>query len=592
MTIDPITFSVFRNGLVSAARDMRTMFKRTVMLPIIYEYNDFGMSLYDSQVRLIADAPGIPIFLGSLDFCIEATLAEVGGRDALAEGDVVLSNHPYMTGGHPADAAVFSPIFHEGSIVGFSALRSHIGDTGAKSVYPVDSTEIFQEGTIFPGVKLYDRGRLDDNIIRILKANSRLPTETAGSVLAGAGALRLANQKVAGLLDAYGRTVYEGVVEEIFAHGERTVREAIARIPDGTYSYENHMDDDGVGSDPVKVACDVVIAGSEVTVDLSRSAGVQTGGVNCPWGYTLATARFALKRLTTPELPPNSGEYRPVSVIAPAGSLFNPSPPAASFLGYMTSARLVDVITHALADAQPDIIPAQNGGDLAFVIAIVEDPRTERLSLFFDDSAIGHGAMMGRDGMDALVHCWTAGIEAMPAEIMETRMPLVKRRLELMTDSGGPGQFRGGMAAEAAFEVRGKGSAVSACEKSFASRVEGLWGGWEAPETNSIVFFPDTDRELRLGKKSDIAVAPGDVFIMRPGGGGGVGHPVDREIQAVVDDVKNGYVSLADAERVYGVVFVRDGDDVDIAATDARRSKLRAGAQRGMSRPSAAARPE
>ncbi len=576
MTIDPITFSVVRNGLVSAARDMRTMFKRTVMLPIIYEYNDFGMSLYDAQVRLIADAPGLPIFLGSLDFCIEATLEEIGGRDQLAEGDVVLSNHPYMTGGHPADAAVFSPIFHEGSIIGFSALRSHIGDTGAKNLYPADATEIFQEGTIFPGVKLYDRGRLDDNIIRILKANSRLPTETAGSVLAGAGALRLANQKVAGILDAYGREVYEAVVEEIFVHGERSVREAIAQIPDGTYSYENDMDDDGVGSDPVAVACDVTIAGDEVTVDLSRSAEVQIGGVNCPWGYTLATARFALKRLTTPELPPNSGEYRPVSVIAPPGNLFNPSPPAASFLGFMTSARLTDVITHALADAAPDAIPAQNGGDLAFVIAIVEDPQTKRLSLFFDDSAIGHGAKQGRDGMDALVHCWTAGIEAMPAEIMETRMPIVKRRLELMTDSGGPGQFRGGMAAEAAFEIRGTGSAVSACEKSFASRVEGLWGGWAAPGTNRVVFFPGTDRELQLGKKSDIAVAPGDEFIMRPGGGGGVGDPVDREVEAVVEDVKNGYVSLDEAERIYGVVFAGDGDEVDVAATDARRRELRA----------------
>ena len=575
--LDPVTFAVVRNALVSAAREMRSVFKRTTLLPVIYEYNDFGMSLYDDQVRLIADAPGLPIFLGSLDFTIERTLEGVGGRDNLSPGDVIFNNHPYLTGGHPADAAFVAPIFYRDELIAFGALRAHIGDMGGMNFYPINATEIFQEGTIFPAVKLYDAGSLNDAIIETLKANSRLPVETAGSVFSAAGALNIAGNKVERVVDEYGIDIYRATVEEIFNHGERSIKKALEDVPDGTYSFEDYMDDNGVDDEPVRIHCVVTVEGTEVTVDLSGSAEEQRGAINCPWGYTVATCRFAVKRITTPDLPPSSGEYRSVRTIAPDGSIFNPRAPAATFAGFMTSVRLTDVVIQALVPALPERMPAENGGDLGFVQALVKDPESGRASFFFDDSAIGHGAIKGKDGMSALVHCWTAGIETMPLEIMETRMPLRKNRSELIQDSAGPGEFRGGLAAETEFEFVGTGVALSVTEKSRASTVKGICGGSDAREQNTVVFFPGTERELRGGKLSDVKVAPGDRVVLRPAGGGGYGNPLDRDPARVAWDIRNGYVSVQQGEEAYGVVIDPQTFAVEHDATDRLRKGLAAG---------------
>src|SRR5579864_8457833 len=187
--IDPITFAVVRNALLSSAREMFSVFKRTTMLPVLYESNDFGMSIYDARLNLIAEAPGLPLFVGSLDHCIAVTLSEIGGEEALREGDVLVNNHPYLTAGHPADMVLIEPVFYESRIVAFSALRAHMGDLGAKGLYPTDSTDVFQEGTIFPALKLFEAHELNDVILKIVRANSRLPLETVGNILAGVGAL-------------------------------------------------------------------------------------------------------------------------------------------------------------------------------------------------------------------------------------------------------------------------------------------------------------------------------------------------------------------------------------------------------------------
>lgn len=574
--LDPILFAVMRNSLASAAREMYSTFKRTAMLPILYEYNDFGMSLYDDRLNLLADAPGLPIFLGSLDICIERSLEEVGGREALLPGDVLLNNHPYLTGGQPADAALMKPIFHGDRLIGFAALRAHMGDLGAKSAYPVDSTELFQEGTLFPAVKLYDEGKLNEAVLKIVGANSRLPTETMGNVLAAAGALRPCADKVVATVRRYGVEEYYAVVDEIMRHGERAARAAIEAIPDGVYVCEDYMDDDGVVPEPVKLACAVTVEGSEIEIDLSGSAGTQRGPINCPWPYTVTTCRFALKCIATPELPANGGESRPLTVVAPEGSLFNPIAPAPTFLGGGPSLRMADMIVRALAPALPERIPADNAGDLVMIIAYVEHPESRRLSFFFDAGALGHGATRDHDGMNGLIHPIEAGCEALPTEVLETRMPVRKKRFGFITDSGGPGRRRGGLAAEAEFEFLSGGTAVIWAEKSAASTVQGLDGGCSPPERNSITVFAGTDHALRLGKKADISVSHGDRILVRPAGGGGHGDPLLREPERVAQDVKNAYVSRAAAEAEYGIVLDESGV-IDAQATARLRERLATG---------------
>jgi N-methylhydantoinase B len=568
--LDPITFAVMRAGFSSAAEDMYRTFKRTAMLPILYEFNDFGMSIFDDRLNMIADAPGLPIFVGSLDGCIEQTVRGIGGVDALEPGDILINNHPYLTAGQPADLAVIQPIFALDELVGYAALRGHMGDMGAMGIYPTNSTEIYQEGTLIPPLKLYAAGTLNETITAIVTANSRLPRETVGSILAGAGALRAATSKMIAIVEKHGLEAYRAAVAAELAHGERVARAAIERIPDGEYVVEEYLDDNGITDAPVPLRVALRVSGSDVTIDLTGSAPEQVSAMNCPWGYTLTTCRFALKRLTTPDLPANGGQFRPLELIAPEGTIFNPRPPAGCFIGAWTSMRLSDMIVRAAAQAMPDTVPASNGGDLVQILAYIRPVGGSGWSFFADLGSIGHGGHGGGDGMSTLIHPIEAGAENIPTELAEARMPVIKRRYELIPDSGGAGTHRGGLAAEVELEFTGEGTAVVTAERSRVEDVHGLAGGLPAPYKNSVIVFPGTEREERLGKKSEIPIRPGDRVIVRPAGGGGWGDPRARDPEAVARDVRAGYVTRAEGERTYAVVLDGEGD-VDAHATAALR---------------------
>jgi N-methylhydantoinase B len=571
--MDPITFSVTRNALVAAVNEMCATFKRTTMLPVIYEYNDFGMSLYDDRLNLVADAPGLPLFIGSLDFCISQTIAELGGPGQLRDGDILFTTHPYLTAGQPADAAVIEPIFHDDRLVGYGALRAHMGDVGAKGPYPTDTTDIFQEGIIFPGVRLYEQGVLNETVIRVLRANSRIPVETVGNVLAAVGSLRAGSRKVRSLLDKVGHDTYYGVIDEVVERSERAARAAIEEIPDGRYTFDDVLDDDGISDDPVPLRCTVIVDGTDITIDLSGSSPQVRGPVNCPYGYTVTTCRFALKRVLTPELPASSGEHRPLSIVAPIGEIFNPVAPAPCFIGAWTSVRLSDMIVQALAPALPGRIPAENGGDLVTAVAYLRHPKTGKLAMWADGGALGHGAIDGADGMSALVHPVEAGVETVPTEVLEARMPLLVWRFELIPDSGGPGRYRGGLGAQKEFEFLGGGEAVSVVDKAFRSPVRGLAGGKPAPEMNTLLWFAGTEREVRLGKKSEIMLQPGDRLVSRSAGGGGWGNPFERDPERVAADVQGGYVTAESALVDYGVVIDAENGQVDSVRTSEIRKQ-------------------
>jgi N-methylhydantoinase B len=335
------------------------------------------------------------------------------------------------------------------------------------------------------------------------------------------------------------------------------------------------MDDNGRDDEPVRLACTVTVAGSDVTVDVSDSAAQQVGAINCPWGYTLSACRFALKRLTSPDLAASSGTYRALEVIAPKGSVFNPGSPAPVFCGIWTALRLGDMIINALAPALPDRVPAPQGGDLVVILAYIEDPDTRQISFFLDLGGIGTGAIRDRDGTSGLMHPCQAGSESIPAEILETRMPVLKRRLELVPDSGGPGRYRGGLSTIAEFEFLGDGATTIVCEKAKVSGGRGVDGGLAPPFKNAIILFPGTDRELRLGKKADIPLRRGDSVLVRAAGGGGCGDPLERAPEMVAADVRDGYVSPEQAYAIYGVALERSTGDVDHRSTSELRRRLR-----------------
>ncbi len=557
--VDPVTVEVVRYELISAAEEIKKVFKRTATLAILYEINDFGISLYDEHMRLIADAPGLPLFSGTLDYCIRSCVKQLGA-DKLAEGDAAITNYPFDTGSQTIDVAIVSPVVRDGQILGYAALKGHMGDNAAIDPYPTYTEDIFQEGIIFPGLKLYRAGQLDEAVLRLIEFNSRIPYATSANFLAGVSALRAGIARISKLIEKHGVTTYRAAVDEIINHGERVARNSIQQIPSGSWSVVDYMDNNGIGQDPVKIEVRVTVEDGKMIVDLSGSDRQQAGPINLPYPGTVSAARYALKALTTPHLPSNAGHFMPLEVIAPEGSLFNPVSPAATFLYAWAGFRLIELIPKALSSVLPTRVPAGSGGDLCALLLAYYDYKTGRGEQAGGPEGQGTGARIDGDGENGLMHDGESGCCNAPIEVMENRAPLLIKRYELRQDSGGPGKFRGGLGLRKDHQTLQPVSMISTAEKTVSS-VSVPWGlsGGKSGKNNALVLHPGGSQEKRVGKYRS-RLAPGDVVSQQTGGGGGYGNPYMRSVDKVFEDVLDGYVSVQSAREDYGVMIsARDG---------------------------------
>lgn len=557
---DPITVEVVRHSFISAAWEMFRVFKRTTTLAVLYEMTDFAMCIYDRDVNLLAESPGVPFFAGSLDPAIRATLVELG-EDKMEPGDVVINNHPYLVGGQPADATVFAPIFYRDHLVGYVGLRAHMGDCGAINQYPVSTVEIFQEGTILPAVKLFRRGVLDEAILRTIKANSRLPLETGGNYIAGAASLNAGCKRISEIVERFGLETVEAAKERIYEHAEQLTRKAIAEIPDGEYKIVDFMDSNGIDDEPLRIELTVTIKGTDIIMDFTGSAPQQRAPVNCPHCFTETASRFALRLLTVPHLPTNSGMFRPLTIIAPEGTIFNPVSPAPAWCAGWTASRVTDLMPLALARALPHKIPAPPSGVHNLALAYVKDPvRAERTHFTADVGPSGLGGTACSDGASALTAVMQAGSVNIPAEVQESKTPIMIERYELSTNCGA-GKFRGGCGSRIVIRYLGNGQMTTVMERT-KFQLQGLHGGKAASKRCELIFRPDTPGEKRLHKTDGIAIAPGDRLILETTGGAGYGNPLERDPERVRLDVLNEIISTEEAKEDYGVVI--DGNSLQI----------------------------
>lgn len=571
--IDPITVEVIRYSLISAAWEMFRVFKRTTTLALLYEMNDFAMSIHDADLNPLAEAPGIPLFSGSLDFAIQGTLPELR-EDKIEPYDVIVNNHPYLVGGQPADAALFEAVFHEGKIVAYVGMRAHMGDCGAINQYPVSSTDMYQEGTIFPAVKLFRKGVLDKSVLRTIEANSRLPLETGGNYLAGAASLNAGRKRVVEIIEKYGWETVRGGKEEIYDHAERLTRQAIDRIPDGTYVASDCMDSNGVENEPVPIKLAVTIKGSDVVVDMTGSAKQQRGPINCAYSYTATAARFGLKLLTVGSLPTSAGIFRPLTVVAPEGSLYNPLPPAPGWLAGWAASRIVDLMQLALADVLPAKVPAPASCAHNVLLAYIKDPQDDKKTHFvLDISPQGLGGTAEKDGASAVGHVIQAGSVNIPVEVQEAKSPVIIERYELSTNSGA-GKTRGGYGVRTVMKFLGGGQLTTVMERT-KFRLSGIRGGQCAPTPCKLTLWPGTPKEIQLHKSDNTMVVAGDRIILDTAGGAGYGDPLDRNPALVAEDVLNEYISNKVARESYGVVLNVSSGKVDAEATDRVRKALR-----------------
>jgi N-methylhydantoinase B len=550
---DPVTTEVIRHGLNSAASQMKRALVRTAFSPIIYEVLDFAVALYDDRVRMLAQAPSLPLFMGRLSFCVANAVAAIGGADKLEAGDVLLYNHPFGTGSHPQDAAVVMPIFlGDDELIGYAAIKAHWLDIGGKEPYATDTVDMFQEGTIFPGVKLVSRGEIVRDVYRMALANSRVPKAVAGDINAELVGVRKGVSETLRIVERYGVETFREAVERMFDHGESVVRSWFERIPDGVYVGRGTLDGDGVVEGRIEFDVELQVDGSSVRVDYSRAPGQRLGPVNSALPKTVSATRVAISMLAGGGDSPNEGHFRPIEVVTRPGSLFHPLEPAPTFIGGWAAIGAMDAIFRALGEAAPESVPASSGGDIA---GLVWWGRHRDDEPWADGSPhpVGQGAHARGDGAHALMHVSEAATRIAPAEVWESRNPWLVERAELAIDSGGAGEFRGGNGLDLDIRLLEDAEVTSVVDRTTTPPA-GLAGGGIARPNAAYLRLAD-GRRIECAKATRLATPAGSVFELRTGGGGGYGDAARRDVAAVAADVREGYVSEERARDVYPHAF-------------------------------------
>ena len=554
---DPVRTEVVRHGLDSAADQMKRALVRTAFSPIVYEVLDFAVALYDRDVRMLAQAPSLPLFMGRLSFCVQNAVAAIGGEGELEPGDVILYNHPFGTGSHPQDAALVMPVFLGDELVGYAAVKAHWLDIGGKEPYATDTVDMFQEGTIFPGVKLVSRGAIVPDIYRLALANSRVPKAVAGDINAELVCVRTGAAAMLRVIQRYGQDEFGECVERMFDHGESIVRSWFERIPDGRYVGRGTLDNDGLGEELIEFHVVVEVAGSSVTIDYGDAPAARPGPVNCPLPKTVSATRVAIAMLAGGGEWPNEGHFRPIEVVTRPGSLFHPLPPAPTFIGGWAAHAAVDGIYRALGNAMPESVPASSAGDICSLVWWGRRAATGEPWADGSPHPIGQGASVRGDGANALMHISQSATRIAPTEIWESSNPWLIERVELDQDSGGAGRHRGGNGLAMDFRLLEDAELTSVIDRTRTAPA-GLAGGGEARPNRAAVHLPD-GRELACAKATRLAMPAGTLLRLRTGGGGGYGDPAQRDPGAVQADLRAGYVSEAWARRHHPHAFTSRG---------------------------------
>ncbi len=567
--IDGPTTEIIRKYLLSAAEEMRRTLVRTAFNPVIYEVFDFGISVYNRNLQLMADAPGLAMFLGANDYAI-VKLHEYIGEDNFQDGDILIMNYPYWNSAHAADVTLAAPVFMPGEKkpFAFTCIRAHWMDLGAKDPgYVLDSTDMHQEGLILPGLKVVKAGKTDKEIIELIRFNSRMPRNVLGDLEAQIAATRTGQARFISIREKFGAETFDEAVEQIMDFGEKVTRRNLAKLPRGSWEAEDFIDDDGLGSGPLSVKVKVTLTDDKFIADFSESADATLGPVNVPVGLTETLGKIALKCIACPHESSNAGSFRPLEVITRPGSIFHAEYPSATYTQW-SAIGSAELIFKALAKAIPEELTASSGGDILGFMMVGKHYKTNRPFALSNNEGVGWGATARHDGLNATNHISSTMVRNTPVEVLEANSSMFIESMELVEDSGGAGKQRGGLGQSRRIRFEGAGEFLSITKKSN-SRPWGLDGGHDT-DPSGVYVFPDSDKSQRVGTWRT-TVQKDEIIETRSGGGGGYGNPEERDAEQVLEDVLNGYVSERLALEVYKVV-INDGVP-DIPATRALRGK-------------------
>ena len=550
--IDPITTEIIRNAFIAIANDMNAALIRSAFTPIIYEGKDCSVALLDAEGNVLGQSLGLPLFLGNLEICVRL-IAERHGWDYFAEGDVFYMNDSYMTGTHLNDSTIITPIFWQGERIGFAASRAHWLDVGAKDPgSPVDSSEIYQEGMRWGPTRLYRRGKAREDVIDVLRRNSRFGDALIGDLNAQIAAGRTGEQRLRALYRRFGKDAVLAARDVIFRQTEQRERRAIRSIADGRYEAEGWLDDDGLDNGPVPVKVTVVVQEDTMTIDLAGSGAQTRGPVNCGFTQTVAAGRVAFKLLVCSDDPANGGSFRSLSVKAPENTLFSAREPAPCAWYFSSLGLLIDLVVKALAPELPEQAAGAHYGDSMVVTISGEDPRrNDQRYLMVEPTTGGWGGFAGGDGADSLINNVNGNFKDLPVEIFENKYPVLIEAYGIRAGSGGPGRQRGGNGTCRQYVLQAD-AALSLWFERSKSTAWGLFGGHAGLAPEVLVEKPDGTRTHYL-KVNSLSLPAGTRIVTRTGGGGGFGPPSERSPEAVRRDVLDGFLSRSSAEDAYGI---------------------------------------
>ncbi len=575
---DPFLLEIIRNHLETTCREMGIAMMRTSYSPMFNEALDFTCVLFDADLEMIAQAPYCPAQIGTTVHVVPAAINEIGIEN-IDPGDVIFTNDPYRGDNHLPEFVVIKPYFKNGEILAYSVNIAHMTDIGG--MVPAafgDHRNTFQEGIRFPPVKVYERDEEVPSIFKIMISNVRTPKSSYGDMKAMIGSLYLAERRIDELVERYGKDVFSRYCGEIKDVSERLMRAEIAKWPDGEYTAEGVIEDDGVNADrPWKIKATVVIRGDQLIVDYVGTDPQCDGSANQTFGTTASAAYNAVLHMIEGKVPYNEGAYRPISVVTEPGSFVNVSYPAASVGGNSdTHPTTVDIILRAFAQMN-DRSTAADGGTCGCIGFGGQDPKTGEPYAHLHLEGVGWGGRADHDGNDAQF-VKNGNCANTPIEVAETRYPFLNMAYELETDAVGHGEQRGGFGTRRIFRFESDGVNIASHTNRHTVTAWGLNGGEDGTNT-TIAFRRKGETEwvraregfgtASYGKFSGIVMNAGDEMLFVTPSGGGYGDPLARNAELVLDDVREQLISIDTARDAYGVV-VTDGA-IDEQATAALR---------------------
>ena len=555
---DPARFEVVKNALYSVAEEMKIVLAKTAYSPLLKVAGDYSCGIFDAAGNMVAQGPDLPIHLGSMP---DAVRAIVRAFPCVVPGDVFIHNDPYDGGSHLPDVNVVAPAFHDGRLLGFSCVRAHWPDIGSATPGSYGAvTEIYGEGLRLPPVRLYRDGKPDPSVEAIIFANVRTPAERLGDLLAQVAANHRAAQRLEELAVKYGVDELLRIMQEVLDYSETMMRGALRALPDGEAECSDIFDGDGIiargdtEDATFMVHIKVTKHGDTITADFAGSDPAVAGPMNAPLTVTASGVFCALKMIADPKslIPPNSGCWRPVTVVAPPGCVVNAQHPSpVVYANHEISHRIADMVMATLFSITPKTVMAGSQGTSAVITFGGVDYRTGDRFVSYESVKGGFGARPVKDGINA-VAATVSNMSNTPIEILEMSFPLQVEEYALVPDSGGAGTWRGGLGVRRVWRVLQNQSHASVCCERSVTPPFGLDGGLPGAGASIKLIAPHSNTR-NLNSKGGFLAPAGSVVVVEAPGSGGFGPPAGRDPFALSEDLLDGYITLAEARRIYGV---------------------------------------